>query len=672
MMFYLPVSLIAGAILLGSIASMAADAPPDLPSQPASTNISGNEYPRISTDRRVTFKIKAPEAKSVEFELGKRYLAKKGDDGVWSVTTDPIVVGFHYYFLYINGVQVSDPASDSFFGCGRQCSGIEIPEQDVDYYKPHNVPHGTVRVNWYLSKTTNAWRRVYVYTPPDYDTNINKRYPVLYLQHGAGEDETGWSHQGKMNFIMDNLIAEGKAKPMIVAMENGYAFKPGAAQPEPKKDKNGPPDFSKMFAAFEEVVTNDLIAMIDITYRTIPDRDHRAMAGLSMGGMQTFQITLNHLDLFSYIGGFSGGGGGFSGSFDPKTSHNGVMADADAFNNKIHLLWLGIGTDEGKWIHDSISNYHTALAAHNIKHVFYESPGTSHEWLTWRRCLHEFAPLLFTGDDKQTGPRPQMAIILNADDKPAFPHAPEGYDKPRAGIAHGKVENVTYHSTTVGVDRHMLIYTPPAYDPNKKYPVLYLLHGIGGDEYEWKNNGAPDVILDNLYADKKVSPMIVVLPNGRARVNDRAEGNVYASAPAFETFEADLLKDIIPFMEKHYPVNTGSANRAIAGLSMGGGQSLNFGLGNMDTFAWIGGFSSAPNTRAPEQLLPKPEETKKKLKLLWVSCGDQDGLINFSQRVHTYLKQNDVPHIWHVDSGHHDFSVWKNDLYLFSQLIFKP
>jgi len=262
-------------------------------------------------------------------------------------------------------------------------------------------------------------------------------------------------------------------------------------------------------------------------------------------------------------------------------------------------------------------------------------------------------------------------VVLGPDDKPAFPHAPEGFDRPREDIAHGKLERVEYDSTTVGARRKTLLYLPPGYSADTKYPVLYLLHGIGGDEEEWHRGAHPEVILDNLIADKKAVPMIVVMPNGRAQPNDRAEGNVYAAAPAFEKFEQDLLKDLIPFIESKYSTKTDRESRALAGLSMGGGQSLNFGLGHLDTFAWIGGFSSAPNTQSPEQLVPDPAKAAQMLKLLWISGGDHDGLLNISQRTHAYLKEKNVPHIWHVDSGGHDFAVWKNDLYLFAQRIFQ-
>jgi len=265
-----------------------------------------------------------------------------------------------------------------------------------------------------------------------------------------------------------------------------------------------------------------------------------------------------------------------------------------------------------------------------------------------------------------------IAFSYNASSQNVVTPAPLGFDIVREDIPHGKIDTITYNSKTVGVKRRALIYTPPGYSKNKKYPVLYLLHGIGGDEKEWFNQGQPQVILDNLYAEKKVEPMIVVLPNGRAMKDDRAIGDVYGKAAAFATFEQDLLKDLIPYVEKTYSVIKDSEHRAIAGLSMGGGQSLNFGLGNLDKFAWVGGFSSAPNTKLPQELMPKPQEAKAKLKLLWISCGDKDGLMSFSKRTHDYMKVNGVPHIFYVDHGYHDFKVWKNSLYMYSQLIFKP
>ncbi len=262
-------------------------------------------------------------------------------------------------------------------------------------------------------------------------------------------------------------------------------------------------------------------------------------------------------------------------------------------------------------------------------------------------------------------------IELKEDDKAAFPNAPEGFDKARDGIAKGQLEMVEYDSKSVGNKRKALVYTPPGYSANTKYPVLYLLHGIGGDEEEWRRGGQPGVILDNLIGDKKAVPMIIVMPNGRAQPDDRPGPNAMATAPAFGKFDQDLLGSLIPFIEAKYSVIKDRESRALAGLSMGGGQSLNFGLANLDTFAWVGGFSSAPNTKPGVELMPDPEKATKQLKLLYVSCGNKDGLIRISQNVHAYLKEKNVPHIWHVDEHAHDFQHWKKGLYNFAQLIFK-
>jgi enterochelin esterase family protein len=333
----------------------------------------------------------------------------RGADGLWSVTIPPQVVGFHYYTLVVDGVQVADPASKTFFGSGWENSGIEIPEQGADYYSAKDVPHGDVRQRWYLSKVTGKWRRCYVYTPPDYDNNVKTRYPVLYLLHGWGEDEQGWHVQGHVDFIMDNLIAAKKAKPMLIVMDNLNAVRPGEdasmfaarglvapVRPEAGRGGTATPagrggGFGPNFGAtFTEMMLTDLIPMIERTYRALPGRENRAMAGLSMGGMQTFTTVLANLDKFAYIGGFSGSSGG-RGGFDSKTSSNGVFADAAAFNKEVKVLFLGIGSVEGPGTKD----FSEALTKAGIKNVYFESPGTAHEWLTWRRCLNDFAPRLF-------------------------------------------------------------------------------------------------------------------------------------------------------------------------------------------------------------------------------------------------------------------------------------
>ncbi len=278
------------------------------------------------------------------------------------------------------------------------------------------------------------------------------------------------------------------------------------------------------------------------------------------------------------------------------------------------------------------------------------------------------------GRQPNRGARPGFGppVPLGPDDKAAFPPAPSGFDVRRDGIERGKLEVVEYDSKTVGAKRKMMVYTPPGYSKDQKYPVLYLLHGIGGNELNWTRTGKADVILDNLCADRKAVSMIIVMPNGRASA-EPAPANPFEGNPfeAYAAFEKDLLTDVIPYIESHYSVQADREHRAIAGLSMGGGQSLNFGLRNLDTFAWVGGFSSAPNTQPAQTLIPEPSAAKEKLRLLWVSCGDKDGLMNISKPFHEALTQMGIPHVWHVDSGAHTWPVWKNDLYLIAQLLFK-
>ena len=310
--------------------------------KPATSNVPRAQYPRVHADYRVTFRLKAVDAKQIQVQpggadngLGKGpFNMERDGDGNWTFTTPPVVPGFHYYWLLVDGVAVNDPGSETYFGYGKPTSAVEVPEAGVDFFEAKDVPHGEVRTLWYHSRITGALRRAFVYTPPNYDADRSRRYPVLYLQHGAGEDERGWTTQGRANFILDNLIAAGTAKPMIVVMDNGYATKP--APPTPPAEggsRPGAPRFD--FRGFEEVLLNELIPKIDASYRTIANRTHRAMAGLSMGGMQTLQIAPNHLDTFSYIGSFSGPP--LSG-FDPATSYNGAFKDRDTFNAKVRLL----------------------------------------------------------------------------------------------------------------------------------------------------------------------------------------------------------------------------------------------------------------------------------------------------------------------------------------------
>lgn len=371
---------------------------------PATTNVLDAQYPRVNSEGRVEFRVHAPDASKVKLNLwsGPKLDMEKQADGNWTVTTPPLVPGLHYYVINIDGAEVSDPSSHSFYGGSKDASAVEVPEPGSTYYSPQDVPHGEVREVWYHSAVTGSWRHALVYTPPNYDTQTSTRYPVLYLQHGGGEDETGWIKQGHANFILDNLIAAGKTKPMIIVMANGYARRAGYNPPDLTGKPFGSPEMmaamQEMSKAFEDDVTQALIPYIDTKFRTMPDREHRAMAGLSMGGMQTFQVTFDHLDLFSYIGGFSGAAGQLilgNRSLDAKTDFQGALADPAAFAKRVHLLWIGVGTNEPERMKAGLERLHTSLDEAHIKHVFYESPGTDHEWQTWRRDLNDFAPRLF-------------------------------------------------------------------------------------------------------------------------------------------------------------------------------------------------------------------------------------------------------------------------------------
>ena len=381
--------------------------------KPATSNQQGKQYPQVNSEGRVRERVVAPQAQSVQLDLGGvKYTLAKGDDGAWIGDSKPQDEGFHYYQLVVDGAQVPDPNSLYFYGASRWGSGIEIPAKDQDFYALKNVPHGQLREVLYFAKSSNTNRHCFVYTPPDYDKDPNKRFPVLYLQHGAGENETGWGNQGHANLILDNLIAEGKAQSFIIVMENGGGIGgPRRGGPPAGATNNvtaaagatngasggpgGRGGFGGFnFSAFEHVLLDDLIPYIDANYRTIPDQPHRAMAGLSMGGMQTHNITLAHLDTFSHIGLFSGG----------SISTN-EITDLAAFKDKVKLVFVSYGSREldpanrrgggrGGFGGDPKANTE-GLKAAGINTCFYVSPLTAHEWQSWRRSLHEFAPLLF-------------------------------------------------------------------------------------------------------------------------------------------------------------------------------------------------------------------------------------------------------------------------------------
>ena len=351
----------------------------------AETTVPGNEFPKVDKEGRAYFRIAAPEARKVVLDIcNKKYDMQRDGKGNFMAVTDPLPVGFHYYFMNINGVNFIDPSTETFFGCNREAGGIEIPEgSEGDYYRPQQgVPAGQVRSIYYYSNEQKTWRHAMVYTPAEYELakNAKKRYPVLYLQHGMGEDETGWSKQGHMQHIMDNAIAKGEAVPMIVVMESGDIKAPfGGGNNQAGRSAYG--------ASFYPVLLNDLIPYIDSNYRTKSDRENRAMAGLSWGGHQTFDVVLTNLDKFAWLGTFSGAIFGL----DVKTAYDGVFANADEFNKKIHYMYMNWGEEDFIKSGDIVKQ----LRELGIKVDSNESKGTAHEWLTWRRGLNEFIPHLF-------------------------------------------------------------------------------------------------------------------------------------------------------------------------------------------------------------------------------------------------------------------------------------
>jgi enterochelin esterase-like enzyme len=412
----------AGAMCKAQTAPTVTTVPLPTDSKPASTNIVGAQYPRVDSLNRVVFRLRAPEAQTVSVSLGNVPLTK-GEDGFWTGTTKPLDPGFHYYTLKINGVDVADPASESFFGAGKVMSGMEIPEEGVDFYNVKNVPHGDVHSFWYYAASTGENRHAYVYTPPGYDKDIKKRYPVLYLQHGMGEDRRAWSNQGRTNFILDNLIAEGKAKPMIIVMEDGgiaagmgggprrapgqgapgqagqagqagqgqnqgQAPAQGTGQATNRTPGQGPGGMASFWDGFGKVLIADLIPTIDAYFRTLTDRENRAMAGLSLGGTQTYQITQANLDKFANIGIFSAPFG-FPGV---ETGYNGLLLKPAEFNKQVNVFYISMGSKEGP---NTGRTIHESLDKAGINNVYYEAPGTAHEFQTWRKSLHGFAQLLF-------------------------------------------------------------------------------------------------------------------------------------------------------------------------------------------------------------------------------------------------------------------------------------
>lgn len=479
--------------------------------KPSSINQPGKQYPQVNTERRVRARVVAPEAQSVALQFlgGATYPLTKGEGGAWTGVTRPQDEGFHYYQLVIDGAGVPDPGSMYFYGGSRWGSGVEIPAQDQDFYALKHVPHGQVREVLYYSQSAGAVLRCFVYTPPDYDEDPARRYPVLYLQHGGGEDETGWGQQGRAGLIMDNLLSEGRAKPFLIVMANSYV--PGANAPGrgpapaggpggPVGATNAPPPGARGpggrmfdFSAFTRVLLGDLIPFIDARFRTLAEQPHRAMAGLSMGGMQTRQITLANLDRFSHIGVFSGGSIALSN-----------IADVAAFKQKVKVVFVSYGSRElggnrgggrGGFGGDPKANTE-ALQSAGINSHFYVSPDTGHEWQSWRRSLYQFAPLLFqdhpvpratappsSGDSTAASGPGAAASVASA---PAAPAAAAKVIRIKAG----RFESVRDAAGNVwladqGFEGGQTIERPDLQIANTTSPDLYRAERYSMDAFTW-------------------------------------------------------------------------------------------------------------------------------------------------------------------------------------------
>ncbi|MBN1422608.1 MAG: esterase family protein [Planctomycetes bacterium] len=528
---------------------------------------------------------------------------------------------------------------------------------DVTFYAPADVPHGRVLQATYRDFAGRE-KRMHVYVPPGYDDGAAEGCPVLYLNHGGGDDDSAWTgtdprRGGSAQFILDNLIAAGKARPMIIVMPNTRGIASAAPPPAGEDD-----------ACTREYI-EDIIPYVESHFRAEPGRENRALAGLSMGGFVVMHTGLSRLDAFGELYVYSSGH--FPNTREAFEERFRDLLESPETNDRLRVpFYMAAGE-----VDIALRNSQGTLAIfnrHGIRTFWVLSSG-GHDWNNWRRYLHQTAQIMFPAGG---APARALAGVPEPAEPPAAgTSAPAGFDEQREGIPHGRIEAVEYDSKSIGMNRRMLVYTPPGYSADRKYPVLYLLHGIGDDETHWRRNGSADAILDNLYADGKIEPMIVVMPNGRAAPGVTARTPWNEQFAAFEAFEKDLLNDIIPLVESRYSVAADRRHRAIAGLSMGGGQSLNIGLRHLETFAWIGGFSSAPNTRPATDLIADPARAAKDIELLWISCGDRDGLMRLSRSFHDALEKMEIPHAWHVGSGGHAWPVWRSDLHRIAQKLFR-
>lgn len=522
------------------------------------------QWPRVDSNDCAYFKIYAPNAKEVIADCRERVKLTKDKDGYWTGKSNPLDKGLHFYHFLVDGIRVTDINTYTYGGSYGRSSAIEIPEgPEGDYYRPHDVPHGQVRNVLYFSTYENRYRRCNVYTPAEYETG-NKRYPVLYLQHGMCEDETGWPEQGKANHILDNLIASGQCEPMIVVMDNGNCginfMELMQENPGVSRDQFG--------ASFEPILLQDIIPSIDRQFRTIADRDHRAMAGLSWGGHQTMDITLKNLDKFAYIGTFSGAV--LVNPAQLNNAYDGVFANADDFNSKVKAFFFGNGEREGQ----GIKKLSDALNGMGITNTYFESEKTAHEWLTWRRCLREFLPMLFKEEAKHV-------------DNNGIEEIPQNYWRAAEHQGHLETLNYTVEKDGRVLNKSAMVYVPYGYDKNnksKRYNVVYLYHG-GGDNFtsfytDPRGCDPLNNILDHLIEDGKMEPVIVVTPtnyNGLKPYYEEKTSNDPDKITG--SYPDEMVNNIIPAVGKAYNTYLRKFNekgiietrdhRAVGGFSMG-------------------------------------------------------------------------------------------------------
>ena len=553
-------------VLLPPAEARAQPAPPARPPEFSS--------PEVRADRTIVTRLFAPQAKAVGLSssdlpnvrpFGPGVEMKKSDKGVWEVTVGPVPAGTYRYHFQVDGLAVIDPRNPATSEANANTwSVLTVPGSPVSDLL--DVPHGAVAQVPYYSKSLGRFRRMHVYTPPGYEQGTGK-LPILYLLHGAFDCDASWSTVGRAGLVLDNLIAAGKARPMIVVMPMGHTgpfrFGPGGS-------------LQKQMEEFARDFTADVRPLVERTYRVSGERRDRAIAGLSMGGAQTLDIAMGHLDDYGYVGVFSSGvfgidGKGPAGQDGPKwvERHRAALENAD-LKKGLRLFWFATGKDD--FLLDTTRATVKLLESHGFKVTFQETDG-GHTWINWReRYLPEFAQLLFRDD--ATAGRPAASPRRPSSAGPRLPvtlsPAPAGFDRRRSEAAAGKVETIEYDSKTVGIKRKMVIYTPTGYSRDQRYPVLYLLHGIGDTQAGWTRERA-QVILDNLIADKLAGPMIVVMPYGRAsatplprNIFDRGEFATYAN------FENELLRDIIPYIESHYSAKPDRESRGAGGALDGG------------------------------------------------------------------------------------------------------